>query len=163
MSFDQAAILAVYAAAIKAVYAAALSTAKQLNVFEAVYGYEPKAAPVSLPACAVWTDHIVPVAGVSGLASTSGRLGLRARIYLNFLSKPEDRIDPELLRLTSTLFGAYSGGFTFAGTVMEIDLLGAHGESLSARTGYVHHDDTVYRVAECDIPVIITDLWTQEA
>ena len=155
MSFDQAAI--------RAVYASAVSAAKQLNIFETVVQHEPKSKPVNIPACAVWTDHIVPVAGVSGLASTAGRLGLRARIYLNFLSKPEDRIDPELLRLTSTLFGAYSGGFTFGGTVMEIDLLGAHGESLSARTGYIHHDDTLFRVAECNIPVIITDLWTQGA
>ena len=155
MSFDQAAI--------RAVYAAALSAARQLNIFEVVVAHEPKSKPSTVPACAVWTDHIVPVAGISGLSATSGRLGLRARIYLNFLSKPEDRIDPELLRLTSTLFNAYSGGFTFGGTVMEIDLLGAHGEALSARTGYIHHDDTLFRVAECTIPVIISDLWTQVA
>ena len=155
MSFDQAAI--------RGVYAAAVSTAKQLNIFETVAQHEPKSKPVSMPACAIWTDHIVPIAGLSGLSATSGRLGLRARIYLNFLSKPEDRIDPELLRLTSTLFNAYSGGFTFGGTVYAIDLLGAHGEALSARTGYIHHDDTVFRVAECTIPVIIDSLWTQVA
>ena len=64
---------------------------------------------------------------------------------------------------TGLLFGAYSGGFTFNGTVMEVDLLGAHGESLSAHFGYIEHDGTHFRVAECNIPVIITDLWTQGA
>jgi hypothetical protein len=155
VSFDQAAI--------NAVYAAAVSTAKKLAVFENVIQHEPKAAPVSLPACAVWTQSLTPVAAVSGLSATSGRLELRARIYLNFLGKPEDKIDPELVRLTSTLLGAYSGGFTFGGTVMEIDLLGAHGQSLSMTAGFIQHDAHLFRVAECNIPVIIDSLWTQGA
>ena len=151
------------AAAINAVYAAAASAAQKLNIFEVVYRFEPKAAPVSMPAYAIWVDHIVPVAGVSGLSATAGRLSLRGRIYKNFLGKPEDRIDPELLALTSALLGAYSGGFTFGGTVMEIDLLGAHGEALSARAGFIHHDSHLFRVAECTIPVIIDSLWNQVA
>ncbi len=155
MSFDQAAI--------NAVYAAAVSAAQKLSVFEVVLQHEPKAAPVSLPACAVWTQALTPVAAVSGLNATSGRLELRARIYLSFLGKPEDRIDPELIRLTSALLGAYSGGFTFGGTVMEIDLLGAHGESLNATAGYIQHDSHMFRVMECNIPVIIDSLWTQGA
>lgn len=155
MTFDQAAI--------RGVYSSALSIARQLGIFELVVAHEPKAKPVSLPACAVWTQALTPVAAVSGLASTSGRLELRARIYLNFLSKPEDRLDPELLRLASTLLGAYSGGFTFGGTVMEIDLLGAYGESLSATAGYIHHDDTLFRVMEISLPIIIDNLWVQGA
>lgn len=150
-------------AAIRAVYADAVSAAKKLNDFENVMQHEPKAKPASLPALALWVQSLVPVAAVSGLSSTSGRLGLRARIYLNFMSKPEDRIDPELLRLTSALFGAFSGGFTFGGDVMLIDLLGAHGESLSAQAGYIEHDGTHFRVMECSIPVIIDSLWQQEA
>lgn len=155
MAFDHAAI--------NAVYAAAVSTAKKLAAFEVVISHEPKAAPTSLPACAVWTQELRPVAAVSGLAATSGRLELRARIYLNFLGKPEDKIDPELVRLTSLLLGAYTGGFTFAGTVMEIDLLGAYGQSLSATAGYIQHDSHMFRVMEISVPVIIDDLWTQEA
>lgn len=151
------------AAAINAVYAAAVSAAEGLGIFEKVIAHEPKAKPVSLPACAVWTQNLVPVAAVSGLNITSGRLGLRARIYLNFLGKPEDKIDPQLVALTSTLLGAYSGGFTFGETVMEIDLLGAYGEALSAEAGYIQHDDTQFRVMEISVPVIIDGLWTQEA
>lgn len=153
MTFDQAAI--------RGVYSAALSAAKKLNVFENVIAHEPKAKPPSLPALAVWTQNLVPVAAASGLSSTSGRLGLRARIYLNFMSKPEDRLDPELIRLTSALLGAYSGGFTFGGQVMEVDLLGAYGESLSAEAGYIEHDGTHFRVMQVNIPVIISDLWVQ--
>jgi hypothetical protein len=155
MTFNQAAI--------KAVYSDALSVAKGLGPFETVIAHEPKSKPVSLPALAVWTQAITPVAAVSGLAATSGRLSLRARVYLNWLGKPEDAIDPELLRLTSLLLGAYSGGFTFGGDVMEIDLLGAYGESLSAQAGYIEHDGTMFRVMEVNLPIVIDDLWTQEA
>jgi hypothetical protein len=155
MSFDQAAI--------KSVYASAVSAAQKLNVFEAIVQHEPKAKPVSLPALALWVQELRPVAAVSGLASTSGRLELKARIYKNFLGKPADKIDPDLIYLVSALFDAYSGGFTFGGTVMEVDLLGAHGESLSAQAGYIEHDGTHFRVMECSIPIIISDLWVQEA
>lgn len=154
MSFDQAAI--------NAVYAAAVSAAQKLAIFQSVIQHEPKAAPTSLPALALWWDHIVPVAAVSGLAATSCRLSLRGRIYKNFLSKPEDKIDPDLLRLTSILLGTYSGGFTFGGEVMEIDLLGAHGEALSSKSGYIDHDSHWFRVSENTIPVIIDSAWTQE-
>jgi hypothetical protein len=150
-------------AAVNAVYAAAVSAAQKLGCFEVVIQHEPKSKPVSVPALAIWTQELRPVAAVSGLAATSGRLSLRARVYLNFMGKPEDKIDPLLITLTSTLLGAYSGGFTFGGTVMEIDLLGAYGEALSAQTGYIHHDDTMFRVAEINLPVIIDGLWTQGA
>lgn len=151
------------AEAVNTVFAAAISTVQRLADFETVISHEPKSAPVSLPACAVWVQEIVPVPALSGLASTSGRLSLRARIYLPFLGKPEDAIDPRLVTLTSLVFGAYSGGFTFSGEVMEVDLLGAYGESLSATAGYINHDDRMFRVMEIKVPVIIDDLWTQEA
>lgn len=155
MAFNQAAI--------RGVYNAALSIARELNVFEVVIAHEPKAKPVSLPALAVWTQNLVPVAAVSGLSATSGRLGLRARVYKNFMGTPADRIDPDLIFLTSVLLDAFSGGFTFSGMVMEVDLLGAYGESLSAEAGYIEHDGTHFRVMEVSIPVIIDSLWTQEA
>jgi len=150
-------------AAVRGVYNAALSTARQLNVFETVIAHEPKAKPVSLPALALWTQNLVPVAAVSGLSATSGRLGLRARVYKSFLAKPEDRIDPDLIWLTSVLLDAFSGGFTFSGLVMEIDLLGSYVESLSAEAGYIEHDGQHFRVMQIAIPVIIDSLWTQEA
>ena len=155
MTFNQAAITGVYSAA--------LSVAKGLGPFKSVIAHEPKSKPVSLPALAVWTQAIVPLAGVSGLAATAGRLSLQARIYLNWQSKPEDDIDPELVRLTSVLLGAYSGGFTLGGEVMEIDLLGAYGQSLSANAGYIEHDGGVFRVMEITVPVIVDDLWSQDA
>lgn len=151
------------AAAVSALFAAVVSEAQKLGGFEVVIAHEPKAAPQSLPALAVWTQSIGPVAAVSGLSATSGRVSFRARVYLNFLGKPEDDIDPTLIALISTLLNAFSGGFTLGETVMEIDLLGAYGQSLSADAGYISHDGKHFRVMEITLPVIIDDLWTQEA
>jgi hypothetical protein len=148
-------------AGIRALYAAVVSDAMALNLFPAVLGHEPKAAPQSDPTLAVWLQGLVPARGLSGLASTSGRAQFGARIYSSFLAKPEDDIDPKLLELASALIGAWSGGFTLGGDVMMVDLLGAYGDPLSFEAGYITHDEKPYRVAELVLPVIVDDLWEQ--
>ena len=90
MTFDQAAI--------NAVYAAAVTRRAGADIFEVVIQHEPKAAPVAAGVRGV-DGGAAPVAALSGLSATSGRLELHARIYLNFLGKPEDQIDPQLVRL----------------------------------------------------------------
>lgn len=155
MAFDQTAI--------GDLYGQLVSTAKKLGGFETVIRHEPKAAPVSLPALAVWFASIGPARGVSGLAATSARCEFRARAYLNALAKPEDDIDPKLILVTSQLLAAFTGGFTLNGDVMEVDLLGAYGTPLEATAGYIQHDDHQFRVAELTIPVIIDGIWTQGA
>lgn len=155
MAFDQAAI--------SALYAEIVSAAKQLADFEVVVQHEPKAAPVSLPALAVWFAGFGPARGLSGLAATSARVEFKARAYLNAMSKPEDSLDPKLVLLISQLIGAFSGGFTLGGDVMAVDLLGGWGPPLEATAGYITHDSKEFRVAELTIPVLITDIWTQEA
>jgi hypothetical protein len=149
--------------AVNTLFAAVVSEAQKLGPFEVVIQHEPKAAPQSLPTLAVWAQSIGPIAAVSGLSATSGRVSFRLRVYLSFLGKPEDAIDPELIALTSLVLNAFSGGFTLGGTVMEVDLLGAYGQSLSADAGYIAHDSKHFRVMEITLPVIIDDLWTQEA
>lgn len=155
MAFDQAAI--------SALYAEIVSAAKQLADFEVVVQHEPKAAPVSLPALAVWFAGFGPARGLSGLAATSARVEFKARAYLNAMSKPEGSTDPKLILLISQLIGAFSGGFTLGGDVMAIDLLGGWGPPLEATAGYITHDSKEFRVAELTIPVVIDDIWTQEA
>ncbi len=155
MAFDQTAI--------SALYAQVVSTAEKLAGFEVVVQHEPKAAPVSLPALAVWFSGFGPARGLSGLAATSARVEFRARAYLNAMSKPEGSTDPKLIALASLLIGAFSAGFTLGGNVMAVDLLGAYGSPLEATAGYVSHDGHEFRVAELTIPVVIDDIWTQGA
>ena len=137
------------------------SKAQSLSIFEQVITHEPKAAPPSLPALALWLGPLAPLGAASGLSATSVRVSLRGRIYISDLQKPEDGIDAKLLALTSTLLGAYSGGFTLGGQLMEIDLLGMYGESMSSQPGYLDHDGKFFRVQELTLPLIIDALWVQ--
>lgn len=142
-------------------FGAMVSTAQKLNIFEVVIPEEPKAAPVSVPALALWLGDVMPLGAASGLGATSGRITVHGRIYLNWLGRPTAAIDPKLLNLTCTLMGAYSGGFTLGGLVREIDLLGMYGEPMSARPGYLEHDGKHFRAAEITFPLIVNDLWEQ--
>lgn len=144
-----------------ALFDALQSRAQQLGVFETVALHEPKSAPQSLPALAFWLGPLTPLGAASGLSATAARVSLRARIYVSDLQKPEDKIDGKLLALTSLLLGAFSGSFTLGGQVMEIDLLGMYGESMSGQPGYLNHDDKFFRVQELNLPLIIDALWVQ--
>jgi hypothetical protein len=146
---------------IRDLYSAVVSDAMALNLFPVVIRHEPKAAPQSDPTLAVWFQSLAPARGASGLAATTGRVQFGARVYTSFLAKPEDGIDPQLLFLGAALLGAWSGGFTLGGDVMEIDLLGAYGTPLSMDAGYITHDDKPFRVAEIVLPVVVDSLWEQ--
>lgn len=144
-----------------ALFTAMQSTAQKLGVFEQVVTHEPKSAPQSLPCLALWLGPLTPLGAASGLSATAVRVALRGRIYISDLQKPEDAVDAKLLSITSQLLGAYSGGFTLGGQLMEIDLLGIYGESMSGQPGYIDHDSKFFRVQELSLPLIIDALWEQ--
>lgn len=144
-------------------YAEMISVAQRLAIFNAIVQHDPLTAPQSLPALAVWAASIAPARGRSGQASTSVRVEFGARIYRSQLSKPEEAMDPQLISLTSQLFGAWSGEFTLDGEVMALDLLGAWGTPLSGTAGWVTHDGKPFRVMEIVAPAVIDDVWVQEA
>lgn len=146
-----------------AVYSALTSTAKKTNVCRSVLGHEPKSAPVSLPALALWwNEPMRGLPGQSGLAAVTVGLGFRGRFYqAKMLEHPEDNIEAGLLLNTEKLCAAWAAGFTGGGVLRCIDLLGIEGQVLEAVPGYITHENTVYRVAEITIPCIIDDLWPE--
>lgn len=155
MSFDTAAVLALFAA-IK-------SQAMESGMFDRVLGHEPKSAPGNRLSCTIWLGAVTPVPAASGLAATTGRVVINARIQTPFLQSNEDQVETNMTRAIVQMIAAYSSDLTVGGTVMEIDLLGAYGVALEASSvGYIEQDGTHYRAAELTIPVIIDALWTQE-
>lgn len=153
MSFDQAAV--------NSLFDKIESHAMALGLFEQVNTHEPKSKPGNGLTCAIWIQQIRPVTS-SGLAATSGTVSLRARLYSNMLQQPYDMIDPNLTTAASTMLAAYSADLDLGGTTRAIDLIGTHGESLSAQAGYLEMDKRTYRVMDITIPVIVNDLWTQQ-
>lgn len=160
MSFDQEAVIDLFDRV--------QSHAMTLGLFEQVNTHETKSKPGNGLYADIWVDSIIPSGRASGLAATSGVVGLKCRIYTSMLTQPADAIDPDMLTAVTTLMGEYSGDFELGGAedVRSIDLLGMYGSSLSAQAGYVQIGSgggSMKRVMTITIPVIINDLWQQVA
>lgn len=140
---------------------ALISHALSLGLFNEVNGHEPKAAPMNGLYGALWVNGLEPARARSGLAATSCRLSFNFRVGTNMIAEPQDDIDPQILVTTAALMQQYSGDFELGGYAAFIDLLGAHGPSLSAQAGYLDQDGRKYRVMVITIPVIVNDVFTQ--
>ena len=123
--------------------------------------HEPKSAPGWGLSAASWLQDVRPVQAASGLAATSVRVELVTRIYMNMLAEDEDRIDPDAYAAADVLMAAYHGDFTLDGMVRNVDLLGAHGEPLRTRAGYIRIGGSMYRTLDVITPLILNDVWTQ--
>lgn len=147
--------------ALPAILDAVQSHALRLGWFEKVNGHEPKNAPGNGITAAVWVERVVPYAGGSGLAATTGVVLLNVRLYSPMLTEPQDGIDPAVIGAADALLTAYSGDFELGGLIRNVDLLGQAGEPLGGRAGYLNQDGKLFRVFTINLPLIINDLWSQ--
>jgi hypothetical protein len=145
----------------QAIIDAVASTALSTGQFDRVNAHEPKAAPTSGLSCAIWAQRLGPHIEGSGLASTSARLELNVRVYMNMLTQPEDAIDPRIVRSVDALMTKFSSDIGLGGTVAYVDLLGSAGSALEAVAGYITIDQRLFRVVTISLPLIINDAWTQ--
>jgi hypothetical protein len=145
------------------ILSAVTSHALASGYFDRVNTHEPKAAPGNGLTVAVWSQRVGAARGASGLNSTTALVVLNLRIFQNMLSEPQDAIDPNLMKALDALMAAYSGDFSLGGTVRNVDLLGQFGPELSAEAGYVDIDRKLFRVVTITLPLIVNDLWSQDA
>lgn len=138
------------------------SHAQTLGVFRKVNGHEPKSAPGNGVTAAVWVQGVDPIES-SGLDSTSVRIGLMWRLYTPMIQEAPDAIDPSAVKALDRLCAAYTGAFTLGGMVRQVDVRGAYGEPMQARAGYLNQDGRMFRVMDVTLPLIVNDLWTEEA
>lgn len=144
---------------------ALISFTKRLGIFEAVQGHEPKSSPKNGLTAALWLQTMAPAPGASGLDSTTLRIAWYLRIYQNFLSKPEDSIDPKVMRAMAAVMEALTGNFDLDIVgVRAIDVLGAYGPPMASEAGYVPMSGgAIYRCMTLTIPVILNDAFVQAA
>lgn len=139
-----------------------VSTCLSLGVFEAVNGYEPKSPPHNEGLTAgVWVTRLRPTTAFTALAKTSTVVTFTIRIYSNMLQEPEDAIDPNVMKAVDKVCETITGDFTLGTAVDFVDLLGQTGQMLEAQTGYVSVSNTMYRVADIFVPMVIGDTWSQ--
>ncbi len=147
---------------VEALFAAIESHAMSLGRFDQVNRHEPKNAPGNKLVAAIFVADIGPAIG-SGLAATDARVEFTERIYNNMLQEPQDSIDVNILSAVDILMSAYQGDFTLGGLIKSVDLLGMAGEPLRARGGYLTQDNTLYRVMDITLPLLIANAWVQAA
>ena len=137
------------------------SHARTSGLFDSVNTHEPKSAPGGDLHCAIYVSTLRPMPAGSGLAATTGVMTVMARIYLDMVRDPQDKIDPVIIAAADTLMEDFSGDFTLGANARNIDLLGQTGEFLEARAGYITIDQTIFRSMDITIPIIVNDVFTQ--
>lgn len=150
---------------ITAIYDALTSHAQTLGVFDRVNDHEAQQPPGRGLSCSILLGPLTPIRA-SGMASTSGRLEMTARVYTPRPSNAPGDIDRQVLGAACQLLAAYSSDFELDGVpdslVRAVDLLGAYGTGLSMEPGWLTQDGTPYRVAEITLPILINDMWGQQ-
>ena len=141
---------------------ALVSHAMASGYFEQVNGHEPKSAAGHGLTAAVWPNEVRALRS-SGLVSVSVLLTFSVRLYSSAQTVPPDAIGPDMLTAADALCSAYSGDFTLGGLLRSVDLLGAHGQPLAVQAGYIQQDGGLYRVMTITVPLIVNDLWEEEA
>ena len=140
-----------------------VSHAQATGGFAETNGHQPPTITAAGITCGIWVQDMRPVPALSGLNKTSIEALFNVRLYSSAVQQPYDAIDPAMMNATNTLLAAYSGDFQLGGVVMEVDLLGAYGPSMSATAGYMTNDGVTLRVMTINLPLLVTDLWAQVA
>lgn len=134
------------------------SRAQQLGIFQGgVSTHDPETAPGKRLYCSITLGPIVPVRS-SGLAAVSGQVTLMVHVWSSAMQRPLDSIDPQVLGAVCALMGALAGDFTLGGTVREVDLF-----AMSAQPAYVDFQGQEFRTVVLTVPVIINDMFAEEA
>jgi hypothetical protein len=136
-----------------------MSHAQRSGLFDTVNGHEVMNTPGKGVFAEVFTDTIDPT--VSGVAATSARLAIRVRVTTDMSGDPQDGIDPRIVQAAGAFMGSVHKDFELDGDARFVDLLGAHGVPLSARSGYITKGGQQYRAMDVVVPIIINDVWEQ--
>lgn len=129
--------------------------------FEVVLPHEPRKPPVSGFSVGAWLNAMDPVPRRSGLAATSLRIEFNVRIYLPMSGKPE-QIDTETARRVDLIFSALHNPITLTANDHEIDWLGAYGETVRARSGWLTIENALVRIMDIFVPIIVNNAYAQD-
>lgn len=148
---------------IDSLFAATSSMLQRLGIFDKVNQHEPKTTSGATGITAgLWMDFAGPAS--SGLASTSAKLIFIVRVYQNFLSEPQDAIDPKVWHAVDLILTELNGNFDMdLSEVRFVDIFGAEGDAVRAEAGYVDIDNKLHRTVTIFIPMVLNDTWVQSA
>ena len=134
------------------------SAAQGLALFQGVDKHEPENAPGTRLYCSIMLGPMVPKPAASGLNSVSGQITLLVRVWSWAMQRPLDDVDPEVVAAVAALMNELAGEFTLGGTVRNIDLF-----SMSAEPAWTEFEGKQFRVMTLTVPIIINDMFAEEA
>jgi hypothetical protein len=143
---------------------AVVSSLVRLGVFGTVNDHESLVPPGAKDLMAsVWVESISTIRS-SGLPIGSGRIDFTVRIQQAQARRPAKPInDTRLLSAVDAVMRAFSADFELTGPngprLRQVDVLGAYGEPLSARAGYLVIDNVQCRTYELLLPLSIIEIW----
>lgn len=150
---------------VEPLFDAIVSCFQRVGYFDRVNTHEPKRKPGHGISAAVWFDRLYGVGALSGLSATTGLAIFTGRIYSNMLREPQDAIDPKMMQSGAAVMRQFHGNYDFGlhPRVRNVDLLGETGVQLLMVGGYLEQSGAHYRVYDITIPVIVNDVFAQEA
>lgn len=148
----------------KAIIATLQSHAAASGHFESVNGHEVKnAVSGGGLVCALWVASITGTL-TSSLAATSTRLTISVRVYTSLNQPDADWIEPAVMDAVDALMTAYSERFTLGGLARNVVLLpDQSGEGMNAQAGYLQIGQTMHRIMDLHVPMILNDSFAQGA
>lgn len=130
--------------------------------FDRVQAEDFTSAPGRGVSVAYWVQRILPA--TSGLDNTSCVLVFYTRVITDLITPQSGKIDPRLTRAVSTLYGNLIGGFTLDGLIRNVDVRGSAGAGmLESQAGFLNIDNKWYRMHTITVPMIVNDLWGEQA
>lgn len=142
----------------EALFASVQSAAQGLGLLQKVDTHEPENAPGVRLYCSITLGQLKAEAAASGLASVSGSITLNVSIWSWSMQRPLNDVDPEVLATMCALINELAGEFTLGGTVRNIDLF-----SLVASPGWIDFEGKQFRVMTLPVPIVINDMFAEEA
>jgi len=118
---------------------------------------EPK-LPFSGRATAYWMNGFSVYEATLAAPREIHRVAVR--FYTPFLEDPTGKIETDLASAASKLLEDLSGDLDLGATITNVDIAGSVGEPLNGIWGHVTLGDTVYRVVDIDIPLLVDDTAT---
>lgn len=146
-----------------AILSALTSIAARTGLFSAIAGHEPASLPAAGLTAAISGPAISPIGRLSGRSATAARFEYRMRLYTPMVTGNMDSVDPDMAMATVLIMLMLSADFTLGGLVFAVDLLAMAGAPLSSRPDYYKQGDTLYRVSDITIPLLVDNVWAQEA
>ncbi len=139
----------------------ALSTGHFASVNAVDVGSTPQPGGLS---AVLWPRRIRALPAGSGLNTTSASLIFTMRLFGSMNSDPMGQIDPAMISAADDIMNLLSGDFMLNGLISYIDLLGEHGDALGSDSGFLKlNESQTFRIVDITIPMVIHNVWTQEA